>query len=380
VEVVGTAAPGLAMATAFARVLGKGSFPQPARPTWDHLMTGEYDSRWVEIEGVVTAIEKQRLTLNLNGGQIIVWVNQLDTNAIRSLSDSLARVRGVCSPVVNQRNQRLGVRILLPSSDLVETLKPAHENPFNAPTVPIAALMGAGQTIGGMPSQFVKTVGIVTCRQPHMLFMQSGADGVRVSLSEDTDVAVGDEVEAVGWPQPDGFSAKLGHAVVRHVGRGVLPRPKPIDLLTNDASDLEQQSDSTRVTIEAVLLGQSVDQSVCVLNLQDERSQQVFAGYLPLTNAEQKLTIPVGSRLRLEGVFKTIRDKAPDVDQAATSFEMYLNSPDDIVVTARPNWWSTQHILWLSAGFAGVLAVVLSWVGILRNQVRQRTQDLRLKV
>lgn len=380
VEVEGTASPDLVMATSFARVLGKGSFPKPARPSWDHLMTGQYDSRWVEIEGVVTAIEKQRLTLSISGGQIIVWVNQLDTNALRSLADSLVRVRGVCSPVVNQRNQRLGVRILLPSSDLIETLNPAHENPFTAPSVPIAAVMGAGQQVGGLPDQFVKTVGVVTCRQPHLLFIQSGTDGVRVSLSEDADVAVGDEVEAVGWPQPDGFSAKLGRAVVRRVGRGTLPRPKPIDLLTNNASDLEQQSDATRVEIEAILLGQSVDQSVCVLNLQDEHAHQVFCAYLPLTNAEQRLTIPVGSRLRLQGVFKTIRDKAPDVDQAATSFEMYLNEPNDIVVTARPNWWSTQHILVLIGAFGGVLAIVLAWVGILRKQVRQRTLDLRLKI
>jgi signal transduction histidine kinase len=380
VELEGMASPGTFLATSFARVLGKGNFPQPARPSWDHLMTGQYDARWVEIEGVVTDIEKQRLTLSISGAQIIVWINQLDANALRSLSGSLVRVRGVCAPVVNGRNQRLGVRILLPSSEFVEILNPARENPFNAPSVPIAAVMGAGQQIGGLPAQFVKTVGVVTCRQPRLLFIQDGADGVRVSLGEDTDVALGDQVEAVGWPQPDGFSAKLGQAVVRRMGRGVLPPAQPIDLLTNNASDVEQQRDATRVEIEAVLVGQSVDQSVCVLNLQDERAQQFFCAYLPLTNTEQRLTIPVGSRLRLRGVFKTIRDKAPDVDQAATSFEMYLNSPEDILVTARPNWWSPQHILWLIAAFAGVLAIVLAWVGILRNQVRQRTHDLRLKI
>jgi signal transduction histidine kinase len=380
VEVEVNVSAGSVLATSFARVLGKGSFPEPARPSWDRLMTGQYDSRWVEMEGVVTAIEKQRLTLSISGGQIIVWINQLDANALRSLSGSLVRVRGVCSPVVNERDQRLGVRMLLPSSEFVENLTPGRENPFNATSVPIAAVMGTGQQVGGLPSQFVKTMGVVTCRQPRLLFIQDGTDGVRVSLAEDAQVELGDEVEAVGWPQPDGFSAKLGEAVVRRIGRGVLPTAVPIDLLTNNASDLEQQRDGTRVELEAVLIGQSVDQSVCVLNLQDERSQQVFCAYLPLTKAEQTFHIPVGSRLRLEGVFKTIRDKAPDVDQAATSFEMYLNSPGDIVVTARPTWWNSEHVLWLVATFAGVLAIVLAWVGILRNQVRQRTHDLRLKI
>ena len=380
IELEGVASPGSVLATSFARVLGKGSFPQPAHPSWDHLMTGQYDSRWVEIEGVVTAIEKQRLTLSISGGQIIVWINQLDTNTLRSLSGSLVRVQGVCAPVVNGRNQRLGVRMLLPSSELVEVLNPARENPFNAPSVRIAEVMGAGQHVAGLPAQFVKTVGVVTCRQPHLLFLQDGADGVRVSLGEDPDVAPGDLVEAVGWPQPDGFSAKLGQAVVRRVGRGVLPRPQPMDLLTNNAGDQEQQRDATRVVIEAVFLGQSVDHSVCVLSLQEEHAQQVFCAYLPLTNTEQRLSIPVGSRLRLQGVFKTIRDNAPDVDQAATSFEMYLNSPDDIRVTERPTWWNSGHILWLVAALAGVLAMVLGWVGILRKQVRQRTHDLRLNI
>jgi signal transduction histidine kinase len=380
VELDATAHEGVLFATSFARLLGKGSFPQPERPSWDHLMTGQFDSRWVEIEGVVTACEPQRLTLNISGGQIIVWINEMDEAALRSLSGSLVRVRGVCSPVVNARNQRLGVRLLLPSSEWVEILNPARENPFNAPSVPIAAVMSADYQSGGLPAQFVKTVGIVTCRQARLLFIQNGAAGLRLSLAQDADVAPGDEVEAVGWPQPDGFSPKLGQAVVRRIGRGVLPKPEPIDLLTNNASDLEQRRDATRVEIEAVLLGQSVDQSLCVLNLQDPRAQQVFCAYLPLTNAEQRLPCPVGSRLRLQGVFKTIRDKAPDVDQAVTSFAMYLNSRSDIFVTARPNWWTTRHIFWLTAAFAALLAIVLAWVGLLRNQVRQRTRDLRLKI
>jgi signal transduction histidine kinase len=369
------------MATSFARVLGKGGFPQPARPSWDHLMTGEYDSRWIEREGVVTAIEKHRLTLNTDGSQIIVWINDADQKALPSLSGSLVRVQGVCSPVVNARNQRLGVRLLLPSSEFVEVLNPAPEDSFRVPSVPIAAVMGMNEQTAGLPIQFVKTTGVVTCRQPHLLFIQDKDDGLRVSLSEEADVAPGDLVEAVGWPQPDGFSPKLGQAVVRRIGRGALPQAQAIDLLTtNNASDLEQQQDATRVEIEAVLIGQSVDQSVAVLNLQDVRAQQVFCAYLPLTNAEERLSFAVGSRLRLEGVFKTIRDKAPDVEQAVTSFEMYLNSPQDIVVTARPSWWTPRHILWLTAAFASVLALVLAWVGLLRNQVRQRTHDLRLKI
>jgi signal transduction histidine kinase len=371
---------GSLFATSFARVLGRGSFPQPARPSWDHLMTGEDDSRWVEIEGVITATEKQRLTLSSSGGQLIMWVNELDQKALRSLSGSLVRVQGVCSPVVNARNQRLGARLLLPSSDFVEVLTPARENPFSVPSVPIAAVMRKDSQTVGLPAQFVKTVGVVTCCQPRLLFLQDGVDGLRVSLTEDSSVAPGDTVEAVGWPQPDGFSPKLSQAVIRRVGQGTMPRPQYIDLLTNNASDLEQEIDGTRVEIEAILLGQSVDQSICTLNLKDERAQQEFHAYIPLTNAQQRLLIPAGSRLRLQGVFKTIRDKALDIGQAVTSFEMYLNSPADIVVTARPNWWTAGHILWLTAGLGGVLALVLGWVGLLRNQVRQRTLDLRLKI
>jgi hypothetical protein len=234
------------MATSFARVLGKGRFPQPARPSWDHLMTGQYDSRWVEIEGVVTAIEKQRLTLSISGGQIIVWVNQLDTNALRSLSGSLVRVRAFARRwSMRAINAWACAFFRLPVSWWRPSTRPA-KTPSTRPSVPIAAVMGAGQE-ASLPAQFVKTVGVVTCRQPHCFSSRRVRRGSRLARRRHRR-GRGDQVEAVGWPQPDGFSAKLGQAVVRRVGRGFLPRPQTIDLLTNNAGDLEQQSDSTRVS------------------------------------------------------------------------------------------------------------------------------------
>src|SRR5208337_2470021 len=67
--------------TTSVRVLGKGRMPEPLRHSIDYLASGNDDGKWVQLQGVVTAFEKQRLTLNVNGTRIIVWVNEIDPSA-----------------------------------------------------------------------------------------------------------------------------------------------------------------------------------------------------------------------------------------------------------------------------------------------------------
>jgi len=62
-------------------------------------------------------------------------------------------------------------------------------------------------------------------------------------------------------------------------------------------------------------IGQSVDQSVCV-STPGTSAATIFCAYLPLTNTNSG-GHPLGSRLACRA-FQTIRDKAPDVDTAAT--------------------------------------------------------------
>src|SRR6185437_1354324 len=58
------------------------------------------------------------------------------------------------------------------------------------------------------------------------IFMQNGADGIRVRAADAPAVRPGDRIEAVGFPTPGNFSTILDDAVVRVNGHGPPPAPR----------------------------------------------------------------------------------------------------------------------------------------------------------
>jgi len=368
-------------ATAFVQVLGKGEMPTPLQPSWDRLLSGDDDGQWVAVEGVITEAQNERLTLGVAGSLLTVRVNQLEGSNARSLPGSVARIRGVCAPILNSHRQRIGVRLLVPSLEFVDVLGLVPEDLFNLPLLQMKSVMTTDDGVAGAHQRYAKILGVVTCRQGRLLFLQDHMDGMRVILRDVSPVDLGDVIEAVGMPQPDGLTAKLIQAVFRKTGRAPLPEAAPIDLTRVNTGDLAQQRDATLVETEAILVNESIDASHWELNLRSEKARQVFAAHLPADARLESLTsIPVGSRLKIKGVFKAIQEKTPDAGQAPTSFEMYINSPADITILERPGWWTARHTLELMAVLAGMLAIGLAWIWLLRNQVRVRTRDLAAEV
>jgi signal transduction histidine kinase len=379
VEIQGMVRNGSLYCTAPAAVLGKGRIPAPLRPSWDYLMTGRDDGLWVQVEGVVTASEKQRLILAMAGGQLTVWINQMDKQTQHRLLGSVARVSGICDPVLNGRRQRLGLRLLVPSGEYVELVTAAPDDPFAIRALPIGRVMQLNSDSAALASQLVKTVGTVTYKSPNMLFLQDGNDGIRVLPREEASVEAGDVVEAVGLAEPDGFSPKLAQALVRKISRGVLPAAKPLDVSVLNQDDAPNSTDATRERIEATFLGMSANESLHILQFRPDKSEKTFSAFIPVSAADMP-SIPPGSRMSLEGVFKAKTDMAPDFGQVITSFEVYLNSPADIKVLARPSWWTTKHALWVLGGLAFVLTLALGWVGSLRREVAERTRELSAEI
>jgi hypothetical protein len=350
-------------------VLGRGKLPQPRRHSWDYLMTGKDDDQWVEIEGLASAVQKQRLVLKVGGNQVIAWVNDLDKELEKSLPGSLVRVEGICSPILNDRGQRLGLRLLTPSSDCIEVVNAVPEDPFTLPLVPIGRVLCVEGGASNGPARMVRTSGVVTYQAPQLLFIQNGSDGLPVAARAEVEAAPGDEVEVAGVAQAEGFSPKLVEASVRRVGRGHLPLPRAVGPLASEAAISGEYHDATRVVIEAVLLAIRTTEAAHVLMLQQDSARQTFSAFVPLRR-EQLADVPVGSRLRAVGVLKAKCDATPDFGQTVATFEMYINSAADITVLERPPWWTARHTLWAMVGAVGVLALALAWVVLLRRQVR----------
>ena len=212
-----------------------------------------------------------------------------------------------------------------------------------------------------------------------MLFVQTNSLAVCVIPRDEAEVAPGDVVEVVGVPALDGLMPKLIQAVIKKNGRAPLPEANPIDVQqwTMDNNGINQ--DGTRSVVEATLLGLSANVSDQILELQQAATGTPFRAYLPL-DPRRLFSLPVGSRVRLEGVVKDKADAVPDFGQLVNSFEMYLNSPADILVLARPSWWTPQNTFWVLGGLGLVLLTALTWIGSLRTQVHRRTRELQAEI
>jgi signal transduction histidine kinase len=305
----------------------------------------------------------------------VVWVNELPSSVRDHLAGCGVRVTGICSPLVNTRNRRLGVRLLAPDAECVEIVTRPPADPFTLRTQPIGRLLQSDWRRAAMPTVLAKTAGVVTHKEPLMLFLQDGAEGLGVSLDRDIEVAPGDRAEAVGFTEPDGASTKLIHALVRKIGTSDQPEPKAIDIL---GGDLNEQ-DATRCKIEATYLGRSTSESMQVLEFQDLQHLRTFSAFFPVSGGLVP-AIPVGSRAMLRGVLKTEVDTLPDFGKVLASFRIYANSPEDLRVTAMPSWWDLRRLLWLLAGVSTLALACVAWANMLRRTVAQRTADLRAEV
>jgi signal transduction histidine kinase len=208
-----------------------------------------------------------------------------------------------------------------------------------------------------------------------MVFVQTNSEALRVFPREEENLTPGDIVEVVGLAEPDGLTPKMTQALIKKTGRAALPAANPINVQQLDSGDDDAVQDATRGWAQATLVGMSANGTIQILELEQETTKIPFRAYLP-RNADGFFSLPIGSRIRLEGAFKATSDTVPDFGQLLTSFEMYLNSQADIVVLERPSWWTPRHTLWVFGGLGLVLFAALTWIWSLRTRVRLRTREL----
>jgi PAS domain S-box-containing protein len=359
--------------TSFVKFLGKGRMPEPIRNSFDAIMSPQNAGRWTQVEGVVSGYDDGRLTLLVEGKELTVWVNQITLGDQCRVPGSLLRVSGVCDPIVNGRDQLLGSRLLVPSSECIEVINRGPADPFLLPKVAIASILLSSPGVAGGQMQMVRSEGIVTYKGPQMLCLQDKDSGMRVFLQrESTDINPGDRVQVAGLALPDGFTPKLVQALVRKVGRDDLPAAGVIDFMQNY---VQSSQDATRGEVDAIFEGQVASDSALKLDLRSEATKRDFYAYLPTTAPLPPSLVP-GTRVRLRGVIKLQVEEPLDANQVVTAFEMYLNSPADIQVLEAPSWWTARHTLWVMGGLGTVLLLSLGWIRALRRQVRRQTRAL----
>ncbi|MGA2178855.1 MAG: ATP-binding protein [Verrucomicrobiota bacterium] len=352
--------------------LGEGHLPTPWYPTWDQLLNGSLDAQYVEIQGIITAVQTNGVTLLTQGGRIKLElrVTGLKPEALEHYEDALVRVRGCLFASWDYVTHEVKVgEIRIYGAD-ISVDQPAPADLFAIPRKTAAELLLFDPQASVF--QRVKVSGQIVHVRDTEYYMTDGRNGLRFITKKPEQLKAGDLVEVVGFPELSGASPVLREAVARKTGRAPLPEAKilPADKL------IQSDYDATRVRVKGVLVSVRGTQTEQMLEIQN--GVRTFVARLDTTNGSVE-SLPVGSQLELTGVYSGQGGNRA-VGQDISSFELLLNSPADVTVLARPPWWTLERLLISMGALACVLAVTVLWITQLHRKVEARTAELEVQI
>ncbi len=379
VELTGQTSPGgfaPEVLSSTIQVIGPTNLPAPAKVDLEDLANGHFDAHWVEMEGVVWRVEEQsghiHLSLMTPKGRFKAIIPDFyDKPAPTQLIDALVSIQGACTSELNVRQQLSGITLHVPSLDQIKILEPPPTDPFAIGTTRIEAV--ATFNPEHLAGRRVKVHGIVTMRIPGEGFiLEDASGGMRVLTRQTNEVRMGDLVDVLGFPAIGDFSPQLEEASFRRAGTGPLPEPKKT---TAEHILLEGTNDCLVVQITARLLQSVPRSSNPQFVLQD--GPIIFMAHLGTQNRGTEIpALQSGSLLRLTGVCAIKGGEAHEPE----TFGLLLRQPDDVVLLETPPWWTSRHTFMLLGGMMAMIAAALTWVRLLRRQVRHQTEIISQKL
>jgi signal transduction histidine kinase len=346
-------------------VLGKAQMPSPAHPTWKELINGSMDVQWVELQGLVTAVQGNRLSLLLPEGELHIEAQNCPESQLRACEKAVIRIRGVLFAMWNT-NRTVQVGRLLMRNVIIDVNIPAPRDPFDVALKSWSELYQFDSRATSF--QRVKVRGTVIYGDARGVFILDKGRGIRVSPFEPTNVQFGEVVEVVGYPEIGGAAPLLREAILRKTGEQADPQPRLLD----GGELMPENLDSTLVRISATLMGLHSEPDARVLEMNDRG--HLFLARLPGT--KESVSLRIGSRLALTGVYVG-KGTTWSEDRKPGGFELFLSSPAQLTVLSQPSWWTPRRLLVMVGLLLAILALAAVWISQLRRLVERRTRQLQ---
>ncbi len=350
-------------------VVGHDRLPPATPVAADAVMIERYESRWVELHGVVrraTAREDGvELDFGTSAATLFAYVRGLAPEVAAGLVDAHIRLRGVAESTWS-RQRWTGAALYVPGPSELAVVSPPPGRPWEMPV----------STVGDLPlmlrsdydSRRVRLRGVVTLRRPgDAIWIADETGGIEVQSREDIDVQPGDEVEVLGFPIVSGSAAAIAEAIVRKHGKGDVAQTPVISL----GQALNGAYDAELVQMEGTLLDQASHGTETTLVLQEGRT--IFTAQLPSAVPNDLNRLRTDSRLRLTGVCRVNENRGGDM----AGFTLLLRSGDDVAVLRAPSPWTRPRVLGLVASLIVLAAGGFGWVMLLRRRVRAQTEAMR---
>jgi PAS domain S-box-containing protein len=367
------------------RLLGSGTFPAAKPVAFELLSSGQEDSQFVEVHGIVRAVrfdapsKYYQIDLAIAGERVTAVARSLPGTLQTDLVDSTVVARGVCLTRFNRQRQLFNIRLLVPRLEDLVIEKPSAGDSFAAssPPRPINSLLQF--TTDATFGHRVKVAGTVIYRHDNTLYIEDKTTGLYIETADLSPLRASDRVEVLGFADRGEYNPTLKDAVCRKTGQDALPVP---DEVTADEA-LKGTHDCRLVRIQATVLDRARHSQEQFLVLQS--SGFIFHAYLERKSPGGGVDFAYlqnGSKLAVTGVcvIETGPDWRPGENWRARSFRILLRSPADIEVLQAVPWWNLQKLLWMAA-ILGVVALAASiWVAVLRRRVHQQTRIISDKL
>ena len=361
-------------------VVGQSQVPASSvRRNLTQLMTGRYDSRFVEVEGIIHSVARSgphvTLTLALADGTINCVTRQETGADYARLVDAKVVIRGNAAPVFNRNRQMVGARLLFSSLAEVRIEETAPPDAFALPERPVNELLRFEP--GATSGHRVRVRGQVTLQWPgRWIYIQNGSQGLFIPTVQRTPMQLGELVDVVGFPSTGEYSLMMEDAVFRSVRSGQAIAAKPIVLL--DA--LTGDDDAKLVQINGRLVSLDLTSEYPTL-LMSVGGMSFFALLPSGTKAQEISSWRPGSELQLTGICSVNVDKYLSAQREGAalpiSFRILLRSAHDVVVRRASSWWTAGRILVVLAFCVLIIVLGILWVAALRRKVRERTETVR---
>jgi signal transduction histidine kinase len=387
VEVTGATRPGSyapVIVSPKCKKLGEAPLPEPRQVPIEQIMSGFEDGQRVEISGIVRAVApgKTNFDLEIASGGYRLHVFPKTPIAIdpMSLVGGKVRVKGTAAASFNAALRHMvtvSLFVPLPSDIIVEETETL--NPFDETPLPLSRIAQYHRDVA--PGKRVHLKGVVTLQRPGQdIFLADSTGGLHVRTRQSETLAVGEIVEAVGFPDFDHFLPVLEDAVFRRTREAPQPvTPKRVgigeiqsglhhaDLVTLRAKVLDRSFRHGRI-------GHGREFIRTVLMLQHE--ELVFTAEAETPGRNTALAgIPIGSTIEVTGVCFTESGE----DKKLKSLQVLLPSADSFRLLSKPSWLTPRRLL-AGLGVLLVVAVVaVAWTvlvsrrnAVLKELIRER--------
>ena len=211
---------------------------------------------------------------------------------------------------------------------------------------------------------------------------------VRLECSTADGLAPGQRVEAVGYPETDLYTLILTRAMYRPAAMspdgddnaGTATEVSLASLLTDETGKQRIQSRFHGQTIRIrgiVRTVPSTDSAKRRVYLQQE-GFTLPIDISALTSIPHGLDIGCEVKITAVAVLETEKWRPNNIFPKINELLGVVRSPDDIVITKAPSWWTTGHLLAALGVLASGLLVIAVWNILLQRLVERRSRELAI--